>query len=235
MRLFRWLFGKRIEQAAPPLVISRQHLPAEFHFIIPLAERHGSQSRVKEFDHKLGRHVAHAEKIGPEEIEQLRTLYCEIRERNQCEPINRWLHEQSKKKEKTCPTETTWLVYGLLCLFDQLGELGIDPFTDGTVRPMEFRPELDWSKLPPALRDLAGSAEVFGEYQFDDRIWEFLETMTEEERVELRALNERMSRDWDALERWLNDYRITEHREAALIYFTMHLITMAIHGDYLSA
>ncbi len=232
MKLFRWLFGKR-EKSSPPILISREHLPTEFHYIIPLAERHGSQARVVEFDHKLGRHVTHAEKIGPDEIEELRTLYCEIRERNHGEPINRWHHEQGRKKEKTCPTETTWLVYGLLCLFKQLSDIGVEPFTDGTVRPMEFRAELDWSKLPPALRDLSGSAEVYGAYQFDDRIWDFLENMTEDERVELRALDERMSRDWDAIERWLDDYRMTEHREAALVYFTAHLLALANDGEFL--
>jgi hypothetical protein len=31
--------------------------------------------------------------------------------------------------------ETTWPVYGLLCLFRQLGRLGIPPFNDGVIRP----------------------------------------------------------------------------------------------------
>jgi hypothetical protein len=232
MGLFSWLFGRRKKPYAESIVISPEYLPPELHYIIPLAQRHGSDARISEFDHKLGRHVKYAEKLSRREIDELRVLYCEIREKDHGPAINRW---HKDKEWRNCPNETSWPIYGLLCLFGQLSDLGIEPFTDGQVRTMEFPVELDWSKLPPELRYLSGSAEVYGAYQFDDRIFEFLDRMTDEERTELIALNERMTPDWNSLDAWLRKYSMVEHKEAALVNFTMYLIGMAAEGGYLKA
>jgi hypothetical protein len=223
MGLFGWLFGRKGQRGATRMAISPAFLPPELHYIIPLAELHGSEARVAHFDHRLGRHVKYAENLSPEAIEPLRKLYTEIRAKNHGLLINRWHHGHSGKN--TCPAETTWPVYGLLCLFAQLSELGIPPFNDSAVRPMEFREELDWSKLPPSLRYLAGPAEVYGGYQFENRIMDFLQTrMTPDERVELQALSIRYGEDYEGIERWLDEYRMTQHREAALVYFTGMLL-----------
>jgi hypothetical protein len=204
--------------------ISPEYLPSELHYIIPLAERHGSEARVALYDPLVGRHVQYAEKLSEDAIESLRALYAEIRAKGHGPVINRWHDAQSG--EGACPPETTFPVYGLLCLFAQLGELGIPPFDDGAVRPMEAPPEeLDWDKLPDPLRYLAGPAEWYGRLQFDDPIYEFLqERMTPDERAELRALNRRYKQDWDAIDRWLDEYRMTKHPEARLVYFTGHLL-----------
>src|SRR5262245_7502108 len=89
---------------------------------------------------------------------------------------------------------------------------------------------LDWSKLPPHLSYLAQPSAKYGALQFDDPIYEFLQkTMTSSERDELLELGKLMSRDWDAIERWLDEYSMTDHPEAARVYFTAHL--MAIGND----
>ena len=114
-------------------------------------------------------------------------------------------------------------IYGLLCLFAQLGKLDIAPFNDGVVGPTETKTaeKLDWSKLPSSLRYLAGPAEVYGSLQFDDRIYEFLqERMTADEQAELRALSQRYGQDSEAIDRWLDEFRMTKHPEARLVYFT---------------
>lgn len=230
MGLFSWLFGRRKKPYAESIVISPEYLPQELHYIIPLAQRHGSEAPVGRRDSKTGRVVTYAEKLSHQEIDELRGLYCEIREKEHGPAINRWY----KEKWRNCPNETSWPIYGLLCLFDHLNELGIAPFTDGKVRTMEFPVELDWNKLPPEFRDIAGSAEVYGSYQFEERIFDFLERMTDEERAELIQLNERMSRDWEAIDGWLNKFSITEHKEAALVYFTVHLLALAGDAGYLT-
>lgn len=207
--------------------ISPEHLPNELHYIIPLAERHGSDARIAKFDNRLGRHVKYAETLLAGDIEPLRKLYTEINAKGHCSLINSWHHGHSGKD--TCPAETTWPVYGLLCLFDQLAKLNISPFNSGAVGPREAKPTepLDWTKLPPALRYLAGPAEVYGGYQFEGRILEFLrERMTADERSELKSLSQQYGRDWEAIESWLDEFRITKHREAALVYFTGHLLGM---------
>lgn len=209
--------------------ISPEYLPSELHYIVPLAERHGYEARVVHFDHHLGRHVEYAEKLSADDIEPLRQLYTEIRAKGHSPLINSWYHGHSGKK--TCPSETTWPIYGLLCLFAQLGKLGIAPFNDGAVGPQKTkRAEMDWTKLPASLRYLAGPAEVYGDLQFDDRIYEFLqERMTADEQTELRALNQRYAQDGEAIDRWLDEFPMTKHPEAALVYFTAYLL--AIGGD----
>src|SRR5262245_27818351 len=112
--------------------ISPEYIPSELHYIIPLAERHGSDARVAQYDSRLGRHVEYAETLTEDDIEPLRHLYAEISARGHCPLINRW-----HQSHDCCPPETTWPVYGLLCLFAQLGRLGIAPFSDGAVCPQE--------------------------------------------------------------------------------------------------
>jgi hypothetical protein len=208
--------------------ISPSHLPTELHYIIPLAERHGSDARVAQYDHRLERHVKYGETLAEDHIESLRHLYTEISVKRHCALINRW-HQNHSCKE-TCPPETTWPIYGLLCLFAQLAKLDITPFNDGVVCPKEVQKTsevLDWSKLPTSLRYLGGPAEVYGGLQFDDPICQFLkERMTAEERAELQALSRRYGQDREAINRWLDEFPMTAHPEARLVYFTGHLLGM---------
>jgi hypothetical protein len=115
--------------------ISQEYLPSELHYIIPLAEQHGTDARVSKFDHRLGRHVSYAEALSAQEIEPLRQLYGEIRAKGHSLAINRW-HEEHGPGKTPCPAETTWPIFGLLCLFDQLRKLDVTPFNDGTVGPL---------------------------------------------------------------------------------------------------
>jgi hypothetical protein len=199
--------------------ISPEYLPNELHYIIPLAERHGSDARVAQYDRRLGRHVQYGETLSQDEIEQLRQLYTEIVAKRHNPLINTWHQSQWRK----CPPETSFPIYGLLCLFAQLGELGIAPFNDGVVCPQESETAetLDWNKLPPSLQYLARPAEVYGRLQFEDRIYEFLqERMSANQRDELRALSHRYEQDDEAINRWLDEFPMTEHPEARLVYFT---------------
>ena len=206
--------------------VSPEYLPKELHYIIPLAELHGSEASTASFDRRLGRHVPYVETLSAANIERLRKLYTKISANGHGSLINNWYQDQDSKG--TCPTETTWPIHGLLCLFAKLGRLGIDPFNDGVVCPQERKTTeeiLDWSKLPPHLRYLAGPAEVYGGFQFEMRILEFLrERMTEDEQVELRALGQRYGQDYEAINRWLNEFRMTDHPEARLVYFTGYLL-----------
>ena len=111
--------------------ISPMFLPSELHYIIPLAEQHGTDARVAHYDDALERHVRYGERLSAEDIEPLRQLYTEISAKGHGPLINRW----HQSHWGTCPAETTWPIYGLLCLFRQLGELGIVPFNDGLIRP----------------------------------------------------------------------------------------------------
>ena len=206
--------------------ISPEYLPRELHYIIPLAEEYGSDARVAVFDHRIGRHVQHGETLSAEAIDSLRELYGEISAKGHGPLINTW--HQSHDSKKTCPPEPTWPIYGLLCLFAQLGRLGIAPFNDGAICPQGAeRAVLDWSKLPPRLAWLAAPAERYGHYQFEERIIDFLRQASPAQLAELRALHQRWVADSPAIDAWLDEYNITKHAEARLVYFTLGLLDLA--------
>ena len=92
----------------------------------------------------------------------------------------------------------------------------------------------DWSKLPPKLAYLASPAENYGGYQFDDRIYEFLRQMSDSQRIELSALNDRMAQDERIINGWLDEYPMTEHAEARLVYFLGHLLAIAYDNGFFS-
>jgi hypothetical protein len=86
---------------------------------------------------------------------------------------------------------------------------------------------LDWSKLPPNLAWLAGPAERYGGYQFHDRILAFLRQASSGELADLRAVQQRWAVNYPAIDAWLDEYNMTKHIEAGLVYFTQALLGMA--------
>ncbi len=121
------------------MAISANYLPSDLHYIIPLAQKHGMDARVAQYDRSLGRHVQH----GP--------------------AINSWHDSQTG----TCPPETTWPVYGLLCLFRQRGALNIAPFNNGVIGPMDgsgpAKRHMNPANLPETLRPFIPLFEKWGD------------------------------------------------------------------------
>lgn len=86
---------------------------------------------------------------------------------------------------------------------------------------------LDWDKLPLDLRYLAEPAARYGDIQFESRIMDFLEQhATDEDLAALRALRQQLLRDEKAIDAWIDRLGITKHREAALVYFLLHLMAL---------
>ncbi len=52
--------------------------------------------------------------------------------------------------------------------------------------------------------------------------------LTQAEKLELQALSKKMERDSDVINKWLDEFNITKHREAALVYFTGVLIGLGV-------
>jgi hypothetical protein len=94
---------------------------------------------------------------------------------------------------------------------------------------------LDWSKLPPRLRYLAEPAEKYGSLQFEMRILDFLESEASESDLEnLRELNRLTLRDEKLIDEWIDELGgLTKHREAALVYFLLHLIALGNDNELL--
>lgn len=144
--------------------ISLEFLPRELHYIVPLAEQHGAGARVSHYDATPGRHVKYGERLSEEDMKPLRQLYAQISAKGHGPLINSWHQSQGKD---ACPPETTWPVYGLLCLFQQLGDLGFAPFNDGIVGPMSGEGQLtrrmDPAKIPETLRPFIPLFEKWGD------------------------------------------------------------------------
>jgi len=89
----------------------------------------------------------------------------------------------------------------------------------------------DWSKLPVELAFLSATAEKYGRYQFDDRILDFLEHEASSCDIEeLLALRSKVKANSWLIDSWLDVHDMTRHREAALVYFTIHLLCLG--GEY---
>jgi hypothetical protein len=209
--------------------INPRELPSKFHYLIPLAEQHGNDAPISQFNKKLGRHVEYAEKLKRAQIQELAQLYLTINSKNQGPSIREWHRVYSQKNG--CVPETAWPIHGLICLFGQLARLGVSPFNDGGQEDWNsLRPEtvLDWGKLPEPLRFLAVPAEYYGAFQFENEVYEFLqEKMTEAQLADLKQLDQRCSEHWKSIDDWIKRNPISKHPESCLVYFTISLIASA--------
>jgi hypothetical protein len=150
----------------------------------------------------------------------LAAAYREIERRGDVGALSRYVYAETDKR-RSRP------LLMLLFLFGDLANRGIEPFASGTVRLLEKEyPPLDWTKLPGDLRYLAEPAEKYGKYQFDEEIDGFIETMTVAQRAELKVVADAMQRNRETINEFLDKYPMTEHKEAALVYFLEHLIAM---------
>ena len=102
------------------------------------------------------------------------------------------------------------------------------------VGPTEKKITLDWSKLPPHLSYLAEPSERYGEIQFENQIMEFLDQeATAADLERLRKIKFQLIRDEVEIIEWIDQLGITEHREAALVYFLLHLVALGVDSGHL--
>lgn len=112
----------------------------------------------------------------------------------------------------------------LFDLFDELAELRKKPFTS---RRVEYEPPPpDWSRLPERLRYLIEPATKWGHIQFYEEIDKLKRKGSAKDKAELRALAQRLrdSGDWAAAFEWNANFDMTEHSEAALLYWLLNLL-----------
>jgi hypothetical protein len=68
------------------------------------------------------------------------------------------------------------------------------------------------------------SKSIYGRYQFDDEVDELIGRISNVETKRLRAIGLKSAEDAGPIRAWLDTYRMTEHREAALVYFLLGVI-----------
>jgi hypothetical protein len=154
------------------------------------------------------------------DLADLAAAYREIERREDNLPLAEWVKERSEDGLQSERRK----VYLLFPIFFVLGQRGIAPFSSGRVQLTRVPKPLDWSKLPAELQYLAKPAEKYGRYQFHDEIVKFLRILTDEQFAELVAVKKRAGRDGAKIDAFLKEFRMTEHREAELVYFMFGVI-----------
>lgn len=130
-----------------------------------------------------------------------------------------------------------WYFVGKRTAFELQSEQNHDPLI--VVEEEEEEEEtmaekLDWSKLPTHLQYLAGPAEKYGRYQFDDAIIDFFQNeATDAEKKELKMIDDRFVKDEVEIKAWYRKLDITKHAEARLVYFLGHLLAIGNDDGYL--
>lgn len=196
-------------------------LPQELAYLKSAAQEYGSHCGVVA---DLDRLVAG---LTPAQLEELSSAYNEIVRREDVHAISHWLDTCDKGQWRWGAAGP---LQGLLITFDRLADRGTPPFSSRQVRRIRPPPPpFDWTKLPDDLRYLAEPAERYGEIGSDADLVRFLEAADETQLASLAALAERirLAGHLTRINQWLDQYSITDHREAAAVYFLMLLLDLA--------
>ena len=133
------------------------------------------------------------------------------------------LHEFSALPVEPHSREKRLILY-MLFLFDDFSKMDIEPFNRRHSHLIVRAPTFDWEKLPVELHFLSIPAERFGGIQFPAEVTECLEHLTTETKDEFGLLVKQINANPGAVDRFLDEYRMTEHVEARLVYFLWSLL-----------
>lgn len=154
-----------------------------------------------------------------ERLDEWRQVYERVESRNDWKRLFCWTQDfgAPDKPERT-------QCFLMLILFREFSRRGISPFTKYDDYFMEDPPPLDWSKLPSNLSFLISAAERYGEIQFPADVEKCLENITPPVRQEFDLLIAEIERRPGAIDGFLNKYKMTQHPEAARVYFLWCLL-----------
>lgn len=158
--------------------------------------------------------------LSKKDLDNLAQAYQQIVDHKDQRAISKWINDKVEDGLTKERRETLLLLF----LLSGLSRQGIVPFCLESVFPEKDEEKLEWQKLPEDLRYLTSPAERYSVIQFDDDIDEFADSMDERARAELQAIAPIVDRDEKKIDAFLDEYRMTEHREANLVYFLTYLI-----------
>lgn len=186
-----------------------------FEYVTRTAEKYGlSEARVKNECEAL------IDRLTQYDLDQLSAIYCEIERREDVYALSQWMDE----KADDGLAQSRHQVKMLFALFYGLAAKGIQPFSSRRVEWTRVDKPLDWRIIPEELRYLAEPARRYGQFQFSDQIDEFLDAMTPQQLAELQEVRKRVNRDLEKINCFLGKVSLSEHREAALVYFLIALL-----------
>ena len=85
------------------------------------------------------------------------------------------------------------------------------------------------SELPDELSYLVEPALEYGRFQFDEHIFNFLDSATPAQMEELASVAERvrLSDHYPAVNRFLDQYPVTHHEQTSCLYFLFGVLDFA--------
>ena len=196
-------------------------IPSEFHYLRnQVLDRYGSDCRMAIFDKALGRHVTVAETLTTEELGDLAKVYLEIGHRNGNFPIIDWI-ESIPYGSKT--HDSSWELHGLLFLFAELANRGVEPFCHKPILIERPPPPLDWSTLPPSLGFVKEAVERYLHLDREGKIAAWLSSASDDDIRELEVLGVRIKSNLAAIYAWSDQQQKTPEE------FKVHWLGMILH------
>ena len=104
-----------------------EHVPIELRFMVPAARQWGIYGNIVKYDVTLRRHVYPAERLSSTDIEELKAVFHRYRLEQSAGVFQQWYRAVSELEDEGIRS-LSWHMRGVLQLFLQLGEMGIDPF-----------------------------------------------------------------------------------------------------------
>lgn len=96
--------------------------------------------------------------------------------------------------------------------------------SDIETKPNEI---IDWSQLPDKFIQFVPLFEYYGKFQFESRIFEYLSTLSDEDRKAISSAYILLNPHDDELIEWSDIHNITKSPAAALVYFTSYFMDIA--------
>jgi hypothetical protein len=210
--------------------VSWQCVPNCFHYFREAVQACG-ETRILKYNETLGRHVRFVEIVTEEQLMHLIPVYEKLLMQDELNGLWNWLERASQGSE--FERGAAWYIGGILMVFSDLAENDVSPFSRKRISPSRPKAPLQGIgvliHLPDTLSYLIGPAMKYGRYQFENQMSQFLEHATSDELEELAIIAERVlvNDHYPEVNRFLDRYRITEHEEAANLYFLFNVLDCA--------
>jgi len=178
------------------IAVSWEQVPSQFQYLRSWASKFGVRGPTVHF----GASLRQEDLASDDELPELTTAYLTISERSDSSEISEWCRSVLPE---TIAHEAAGQVYGLLLVFEKLGDCKVEPFNDGKVRYIRPAPEVfDWSVLPPQLAEFESWLRRFEELRTEHDLYEYVEHASHFELLELAELSDLLNEERELLLEW---------------------------------
>jgi len=194
-----------------------------FHYILPIAAKYGAQEVWI-----LGKKSS-VDNLNGDDFLLLKKTYESLQCTEGIDELAKWCDQTLRLNENSEEKQIATSIIRLFGVFELLARKRIDPFKSRTVE-LSVRKKLDWSKLPKGLSYLIPFAEKYGHLQTEEILVRSASMLTDAEKQKLLLLAKHVTVNNQytlEVQKWLNDYPMHIHPEAAQINAIFALMDIA--------